>query len=90
MNKRSHRYIRDLVAHPAFQGLYGNEIGCVRISMMAESKALHSKGRVQMRETTIPRSSHLPCTRTELIKNPRAPGARERKSKVSLHVVDVK
>jgi hypothetical protein len=51
MEKRSHRHIRDLVAHPAFQGLDANEIGCVRISMMAGSKALHSKGRIQMRET---------------------------------------
>ena len=42
MEKRSHRHIRDLVAHPAFQGLDANEIGCVRISMMAGSKALHS------------------------------------------------
>ena len=51
MEKRSHRRIRDLVAHTAFQGLDANEIGCVRISMMAGSKALHSKGRMQMRET---------------------------------------
>lgn len=51
MEKRSHRRIRDLVAHTAFQGLDANEIGCVRISMMAGSKALHSKGRIQMRET---------------------------------------
>ena len=51
MEKRSHRHIRDLVAHPAFQGLDANEIGRVRISMMAGSEALHSKGRIQMRET---------------------------------------
>ena len=40
MEKRSHRHIRDLVAHPAFQGLDAHEIGCVRISMMAGSEAL--------------------------------------------------
>ena len=51
MEKRSHRHIRDLVAHPAFQGLDANKIRCVRISMMAGSEALHSKGRIQMRET---------------------------------------
>jgi hypothetical protein len=38
MEKRSHRRIRDLVAHPAFQGLDANENGCVRISMMARRK----------------------------------------------------
>jgi hypothetical protein len=37
MEKRSHRHIRDLVAHTAFQGLDANEIGCARISMMAGS-----------------------------------------------------
>jgi hypothetical protein len=51
MEKRSHRRIRDLVAHTAFQGLDANEIGCARISMMAGSKTLPSKGRIQMRET---------------------------------------
>ena len=52
MEKRSHRRIRDLVAHPAFQGLDVNEIGCVRISIMAASNALHLKGRIQIRETS--------------------------------------
>ena len=52
MEIRSHRRIRDLVAHPAFQGLDANEIGCVRISMMARSNTLRSMGRIQMRETT--------------------------------------
>jgi hypothetical protein len=51
MDKRSHRRIRDLVAHTAFQGLDANEIGCARISMMAGSKTLPSKGRIQMCET---------------------------------------
>jgi hypothetical protein len=35
----------------AFQGLVANEIGCARISMMAGSKTLPSKGRIQKRET---------------------------------------
>jgi hypothetical protein len=52
MEKRSHRRIRDLVAHPAFQGLDANEIGCVRISMMARRNNTPSKGRIQMRETS--------------------------------------
>ena len=43
MGKRSHRRIRDLVAHTAFQGLDANEIGCVRISMMARSNTLRSR-----------------------------------------------
>jgi hypothetical protein len=52
MEKWSHRCIPDLVAHPAFQGLDANEIGCVRISIMAGSNALHLKGRIQMSETS--------------------------------------
>jgi hypothetical protein len=51
MEKRSHRPIRDLVAHTAFKGLDENEIGCARISMLAGSKTLPSKGRIQMRKT---------------------------------------
>jgi len=51
MEKRSDRHIRDLVAHTAFQGLAANEIGCARISMMAGSKTLPSKGRIQMSQT---------------------------------------
>jgi hypothetical protein len=46
MEKRSHRCIRDLVAQPAFPGLDANEIGCVRISIMAGSNARRS-GTVQ-------------------------------------------
>ena len=52
MEKRSHRRIHDLVAHTAFKGLDANEIGCVRISIMAGSNSLRSKGRIQMRETS--------------------------------------
>ena len=51
MEKRSDRHIRDLVALSAFQGLDANEIGCARISMMAGSKTLPSKGRIQMSQT---------------------------------------
>ena len=59
MEKRSHRRIRDLVAHTAFKGLDANEIGCVRISMMAGSNTLHSKGRIQMRETSYLQISQI-------------------------------
>ena len=37
MEKRSDRHIRDLVADAAFKGLNANEIGCARISVMAEA-----------------------------------------------------
>jgi hypothetical protein len=57
--KRSHRRIRDLVAHTALQGLDANEIGCVRISIMAGSNTLRSKGRIQMRETSNLQISHI-------------------------------
>jgi predicted hotdog family 3-hydroxylacyl-ACP dehydratase len=53
MEKRSDRHIRDLVAHAAFQGLDANEIRCVRISMLAGSRTLHTKGRIQMSQTII-------------------------------------
>ena len=59
MEKRSHRRFRDLVAHPAFQGLDANEIGCVRISIMAGSNTLRSKGRIQMSETSHLQISHI-------------------------------
>jgi len=59
MEKRSHRRIRDLVAHTAFKGLDANEIGCVRISIMARSKSLRSKGRIQMSETSHLQISHI-------------------------------
>src|SRR6516162_4848864 len=59
MEKRSHGRIRDLVAHTAFKGLDANEIGCVRISIMARSKSLRSKGRIQMSETSHLQISHI-------------------------------
>jgi hypothetical protein len=51
MEKRSRRRTRDLVTQAAFQGLSQNEIGCVRISMMARSTNAPCKGRIQMRKT---------------------------------------
>src|SRR5215469_8195714 len=59
MEKRSHRHVRDLVAHAALRGLDANEIGCARISMMARSNTLHSKGRIQMSETNDLQISHV-------------------------------
>src|SRR5215472_5310096 len=51
MEKRSRRRIRDLVAHPASQGLDANENRCARISMMARSANAPLKGRIQKRKT---------------------------------------
>ena len=51
MEKRSRRRIRDLVTHMACQGLSQNEIGCVRVSMMARGGTAPSKGRIQKRKT---------------------------------------
>src|SRR5215469_13141959 len=51
MEKRSRRRIRDLVAHPASQGLVANENRCARISMMARSVNAPLKGRIQKRKT---------------------------------------
>src|SRR5262249_49391264 len=51
MEKRSRRRIRDLVAHPASQGLDANENRCPRISMMARSANAPLKGRIQKRKT---------------------------------------
>ncbi len=59
MEKRPHRHVRDLVAHAALRGLDANEIGCARISMMARSNTLHSKGRIQMSETNDLQISHI-------------------------------
>jgi len=59
MEKRSDRHIRDLVAHAAFQGLDANEIGCVRISMMAGSRMLRTKGRIQMSQTNYLHISYI-------------------------------
>ena len=50
---------RDLVAHAAFQGLDANEIGCVRISMMAGSRTLRTKGRIQMSQTNYLHISYI-------------------------------
>jgi len=61
MEKRSRRRARDLVTRPAFQGLSENEIGCVRISMMARSQTAPFKGRIQKRKTKRLHSSHLAC-----------------------------
>ena|SRR5215831_5883637 len=43
MGERSRRRIRDLVTQLAFKGLSENEIGCVRISMVARSDLLHQR-----------------------------------------------
>ena len=51
MEKRSRRRTRDLVTQPASQGLSQNEIGCVRISMMAKSMNALFTGRIQKRKT---------------------------------------
>ena len=51
MEKRSHRRIRDLDVFAASQGLVANEIGCVRISMVAREQNTRSMGRIQMRKT---------------------------------------
>ena len=59
MEKRSDRHIRDLVAHAAFQGLDANEIECVRISMMAGSRTLRTKGRIQMSQTNYLHISYI-------------------------------
>src|SRR5437773_12293519 len=57
MEKRSRRRTRDLVAQAASQGLFENEIGCARISMMARSKNAPFKGRIQKRKTLSLRCS---------------------------------
>ena len=49
--ERSRRRIRDLVALAAFQGPSRNEIGCARMSIMARSKKVPCKGRIQKRKT---------------------------------------
>src|SRR5271155_3911690 len=61
MEKRSRRRTRDLVTQPASQGLSQNEIGCVRISMMARSINAPLKGRIQKRKT-----NHLQIIRSHL------------------------
>jgi hypothetical protein len=74
MEKRSHRHVRDLVAHAALRGLDANEIGCARISMMAGSKMLHSKGRIQMSETNDLQISHIRLATHGLKDHPRGVG----------------
>src|SRR6476620_737658 len=62
MEKRSRRHIRDLVALAAFQGLFQNEIGCARISMMAKKHKRSVQG--PDREVSRPivfRSSNPAC-----------------------------
>jgi hypothetical protein len=61
MEKRSHRRIRDLVAHTAFQGLDANEIGCVRISIMAGSNTLRSRPNTDERDQLSPNRSYPAC-----------------------------
>jgi hypothetical protein len=61
MEKRSRRRTRDLVTQPASQGLSQNEIGCVRISMMAKSMNALFTGRIQKRKTNPLYHSHLAC-----------------------------
>ena len=61
MEKRSRRRTRDLVTQPASQGLSQNEIGCVRISMMAKSMNALFTGRIQKRKTNLLHHSHLAC-----------------------------
>jgi hypothetical protein len=51
MEKRSRRRVPELVTRPAFQGLSENEIGRVRISMMARNANVPFKGRIQKRKT---------------------------------------
>src|SRR5215813_14511250 len=62
MEKRSHRRIRDLVAHTAFQGLDANEIGCARISIMAGEQDAPFKGpNTDARDQSSPNRSHPAC-----------------------------
>ena len=69
MEKRSRRRTRDLATQPASQGLSENEIGWVRISMMAKSMNALFTGRIQKRKTNPLRHSHLACnTRSCLLR----------------------
>src|SRR5215831_10257168 len=62
MEKRSHRRIRDLGAHTAFQGLDANEIGCARISIMAGERDAPFKGpNTDERDQSSPNRSHPAC-----------------------------
>jgi hypothetical protein len=59
MEKRSRRRTCDLVTQPASQGLSQNEIGCVRISMMAKSMNALFTGRIQKRKTNPHSLTHI-------------------------------
>jgi len=61
MEKRSRRRTRDLVTQAASQGLSENEIGCVRISIMARSTNAPFAGRIQKRKTYPLHYSHPAC-----------------------------
>jgi hypothetical protein len=56
MEKRSRRRIRDLENLLASEGLFENESGCARISIMAKSTKALLTGRIQMCKTNIPPS----------------------------------
>ena len=51
MEKRSRRRIRDLENLLASEGLFENESGCARISIMAKSTKALLTGRIQMCKT---------------------------------------
>ena len=59
MEKRSHRRVRDLVAPMAFQGLDANEIGCVRISMVAGEQDAPFEGPKTDEETNYLQITHI-------------------------------
>jgi len=61
MEKRSRRRIRDLVTHMAFQGLVENEIGCVRISIMARGSTPLQRAGYKCARPIISRSSNPAC-----------------------------
>ncbi len=58
MEKRSRRRIHDLVALTASQGLFENESGWARISIMAKSTKALSTGRIQKCKTN-PSIAHI-------------------------------
>jgi transposase InsO family protein len=63
MEKRSYRRIRDLDVPTASQGLVANEIGCVRISMMArEAKRSLQRAEYRCARPITSRSSYPACT----------------------------
>src|SRR5580693_8836345 len=58
MEKRSRRRIRDLENLSASEGLFENESGCARISIMAKSTKALLTGRIQMCKTN-PSVAHI-------------------------------